>query len=470
MVVGCPWKDDPQAEKPFNAALLLHGGEVAGLARKVHLPNYGPFDEPRTFQAAKSAQPVPFGDWKLGIMVCEDMWFPQVAQQLQEQGADLLIVPHGSPFRQGVKAQRQAHAEARSKETSRPVLFVNQVGGQDELVFDGGSFAWSGSEMEVSLPLFQGAAADVELVRDGDERTVSQGSKLTWPTDEALLYEGVVTGTRDYILKSGFKSVVLGLSGGIDSALVAAIATDALGPENVHCVRLPSRYTSDESMVDAEACAQALGVRLDTVAIEPGVEALDLMLAELFAGREPDVTEENIQSRLRGTALMAISNKFGSMMLTTGNKSEMAVGYATLYGDMNGGYNPLKDLYKTEVFAICRWRNQDKPDWALGPDGEVIPEAIITKPPSAELRPDQKDEDSLPPYDTLDAVLHGLIEEETSVEALVQKGFDRATVERVQALLYRAEFKRNQAAPGPKVSTRYFGRDRRYPIINRFRG
>lgn len=470
VVVGSPWKDDPAAPKPFNTALLLAGGTVAGVARKVHLPNYGPFDEPRTFEAATEVKPVPFGDWQLGLMICEDMWFSPVSQELGRQGADILIAPHGSPYRNGVKKQRTDHAAKREAETGLPVLFVNQVGGQDELVFDGGAFALSGGEIVASLPLFCEAQTDVRLVREGTARRMEQGVVANWPEDEARAYEAVVTGTRDYVQKSGFKRGVLGLSGGIDSALVAAIAVDALGAENVHCVRLPSRYTSDASMIDAAACANALGVRLDTVAIEPGVLAMGDMLGEIFAGLAEDVTEENIQSRLRGTVLMAISNKLGSMMLTTGNKSEMAVGYATLYGDMNGGYNPLKDLYKTEVFAIARWRNRAKPSWALGPDGEVIPEAIITKPPSAELRPDQKDEDSLPPYDDLDAILMGLVEDEVSVDALVERGFDRAVVERMQSLLFRAEFKRRQSAPGPKVSNRNFGRDRRYPIINRFKG
>ncbi|GGY51183.1 NAD+ synthase [Parvularcula lutaonensis] len=470
VIVGCPWKDDGHADRPYNAALLLDRGKVAGVARKVHLPNYGPFDEPRTFAAGPSPQALKFRGWQLGLMVCEDMWFPHVSRRLKEAGADMLIAPHGSPFRRNVKRERRDHAEARSLETGLPLFFVNQVGGQDELVFDGGSFAVSAGRVRGQLPLFVEKVQGFDIVKDDGSLQVSRSEYADWPEDEALVYEAVLVGTRDYVLKSGFRQVVLGLSGGIDSALVAAIAVDALGAANVHCVRLPSRYTSEASMTDAEACAKALGTRLDTIPIEPGVEAMTGMLAGIFAGRQPGLAEENIQSRLRGTALMAISNKLGSMMLTTGNKSEMAVGYATLYGDMNGGYNPLKDVYKVDVFRLARWRNANKPDWALGPGGEVIPEAIIAKPPSAELREDQKDEDSLPPYEVLDAILHGLVEEEASVDAIASRGFDEELVRRIQTMLFRAEYKRRQSAPGPKVSTRYFGRDRRYPIVNRFTG
>ncbi|MEM9839616.1 MAG: NAD+ synthase [Pseudomonadota bacterium] len=467
LIIGAPWPEDgDEGRRPYNAALLLDGGKVAGVARKVCLPNYGPFDEPRTFREGPAPSVIECRGHKIGLMVCEDMWFPDVAGALKEQGAELLIVPHGSPFRTGVDEERFANARARHDETGLPVLFVNQCGGQDELVFDGGCFAFDQGTVIASAPLFEEALVEVSL-EDG-RLTAAPNALSEWPTDERRIYEALVVGTRDYVKKSGFSSVVIGLSGGIDSALVAAIAVDALGADNVHCVRLPSRYTSQASMDDAQACADALGTRLDTVAIEPAFEAMNMMLAPVFEGRPADVTEENLQSRIRGTAVMAISNKLGSMMLTTGNKSEMSVGYATLYGDMNGGYNPLKDVYKTQVFALSRWRNAQKPSFALGPDGEVIPEVIITKPPSAELREDQKDSDSLPPYDVLDEILYGLIEEDAGMAEMVRRGFDQALVHRVRRLLFIAEYKRRQSGPGPKVSTRYFGRDRRYPIVNRF--
>ncbi|MEM7740918.1 MAG: NAD+ synthase [Pseudomonadota bacterium] len=470
LVVGSPMAGEPGDDpRPYNAGILIGDGKVQGIARKVCLPNYGPFDEPRTFRPATDVAVLPFRGLKLGLMICEDMWYPEVAAELHQAGADLLVVPHGSPFRRTVHEERLVQAQARTVETGLPLVFVNQCGGQDELIFDGGCFVMEKGAVVASSPLFVEHHLAVDLIKTDQGWQASEGWNNEWPTEDALIYQALVTGTRDYIAKSGFKDVVIGLSGGVDSALVAAIAVDALGPDHVHCVRLPSRYTSEGSMVDAEACAKALGVRLDTVGIEPAVGAFDGMLDDVFDGRAPDVTEENLQSRIRGTALMAISNKLGSMMLTTGNKSEMACGYATLYGDMNGGFNPLKDVYKTRVFSLCRWRNAVKPDAVLGPDGVVIPEAIITKPPSAELREDQKDEDSLPPYDVLDDVLHGLIEEELSVSAIAESGHDIALVRRIQTMLYRAEFKRKQSAPGPKVSRRYFGRDRRYPIINRFK-
>ncbi|MEM1381349.1 MAG: NAD+ synthase [Pseudomonadota bacterium] len=469
LLIGAPWADDQSpGRRPFNAAIMLDGGAITGVARKVCLPNYGPFDEPRTFKQGPAPAPIAFRGTRLGVMICEDMWYPEPAQTLAEQGAEILVVPHGSPFRTAVSQERFYHAHARSKETGLPLAFINQCGGQDELVFDGGCFVVDAGQVYGQLPLFEQGALPVAFLRDNDRLVPQPTAAEPWSTGERVIYEALVTGTRDYVQKSGFQSAVIGLSGGIDSALVAAIAVDALGPENVHCVRLPSRYTSAGSMTDAEACAQALGVRLDTVDIEPAFQASQTMLAHVFEGRDPDVTEENLQSRIRGTIVMAMSNKLGSMMLTTGNKSEMSVGYATLYGDMNGGYNPLKDVYKTTVFALSRWRNEDKPSFALGPHGEVIPEVIITKPPSAELREDQKDEDSLPPYDELDKVLFGLTEEDVGVDEMIRRGHDAALVHRVRRLLFTAEYKRRQSAPGPKVSTRYFGRDRRYPIVNRF--
>lgn len=470
IIIGSPWPEPgSQDPRPYNATVLCADGKVLSVARKCKLPNYSVFDEPRTFRAAKEhTPPAMFRGLRLGLMTCEDMWYPDTADAICADGADLLVVPHGSPFRQTAHGERLFQASSRVRENGVPLVFVNQVGGQDELVFDGSSFVLTTDEKAHCAPEFTEGLYPTLWEKGEDGWQLREAPEEEWPEEEALVYPALVTGTRDYIHKSGFSGIVIGLSGGVDSALVAAIATDALGAENVHCVMLPSRYTSEHSLEDAKACAAALGARYDIVPIEPGVAALDGMLAGLFAGRPPDETEENLQSRLRGMVLMAITNKYGSLMLTTGNKSEMAVGYATLYGDMNGAYNPLKDVYKTRVFELCRWRNAHRPPGALGPEGQVIPERIITKPPSAELRADQTDQDSLPPYDELDQILHGLIEEEVGVPRLIARGHNAETVVRVQKLLYRAEFKRRQAPPGPKVTSRNFGRDRRYPIVNRW--
>jgi NAD+ synthase len=471
VILSSPWPEgaDP---RPYNAIVLCAEGGVQAIRYKRQLPDYGVFDEKRTFRAGTETSPVDWNGVRLGLLLCEDMWYPEVTAALCGEGADILIAPHGSPFRRTAHAERRLQAEARVREQGRPLIFVNQVGGQDELVFDGGSFvcqSGAGGTDILAAPLFESGIYVTEWRHHDGQLTCMDGPQADWPEDEELVYAALVCGTRDYVRKSGFERVVIGLSGGIDSALVAAIAVDALGPEAVRCVMMPSRFTSSESLDDAADCAARLGVSYQTVPIGPGVGAFDDMLAPVFEGRAADVTEENIQSRIRGTLLMAISNKFGSLVLTTGNKSEMAVGYATLYGDMNGAYNPLKDVYKTNVFALAHWRNGARPAGALGPEGEVIPQRIIDKPPSAELREDQRDDDSLPPYEILDAILHGLVEEEVPVEALVRRGYEADTVRRVQHLLYIAEYKRRQAAPGPKVTSRNFGRDRRYPIVNRWR-
>jgi NAD+ synthase len=469
LIVGAPWPSEGGDPKPYNAGVVLEGGRVAAVRFKACLPGYGVFDEPRTFRAGPMPEPVPFRGASLGLMLCEDMWLPQVAEGLAGQGAELLIVPHGSPFRQTAHAERAFQAEARVRETGLPLLMVNQVGGQDELVFDGGSFATGREGVAYRAPLFE-PSVDLTVWERTDEGLRCVDAPLAdWEEDEALVWRALVTGTRDYVAKSGFSSVVLGLSGGIDSAIVAAIAADALGPESARCIMLPSRYTSEHSLEDAAACAEAIGCPYETIEIEPAVEALTAMLAPAFEGRAADVTEENLQSRIRGTTLMALSNKLGCLLLTTGNKSEMAVGYATLYGDMNGAYNPIKDVYKTRVFALARYRNGARPAGCLGPEGRVIPERIIAKPPSAELAHGQKDSDSLPDYPALDAMLHGLVEEELSVDAIVRRGYERAEVLRIQRLLYLSEYKRRQAPPGPKVTSKNFGRDRRYPIVNRWR-
>ena len=468
IIVGVPWRVEGRL---YNAALLLADGKVSGEAYKFDLPNYGVFDEKRVFAAGLLPTPLAWRGYKLGVMVCEDMWSPIPAEALAAAGAEQLIVINGSPYEHDKTDERLTLAKDRVLETGLPLLYANQVGGQDEVVFDGSSFvvnqdgtlaarmaAWREGvcvtewETPKSKP-WTCAAAEVSDVVDGLEG----------------IYHAMVTGLRDYVGKNWFAGVVLGMSGGIDSALSAAVAVDALGAQNVRCVMMPSVFTSRESLDDAAECAELLGAHLDDVSIVPAVDAYGDMLSGLFEGRDPDITEENIQARVRGVLLMAISNKFGHMVLTTGNKSEMSVGYATLYGDMCGGYSVLKDVYKTAVFALSHWRNQHVPDGALGPSGRVIPENIIAKAPTAELRPNQKDEDSLPPYDVLDEILRCLVEEEMAFEMIVERGHSRDVVARIENLLYIAEYKRRQAPPGVKITRRNFGRDRRYPITNRYR-
>ncbi|OJY69749.1 MAG: NAD+ synthase [Sphingobium sp. 66-54] len=456
----------------FNCVALLDGGRIAAIRQKRELPNYGTFDEKRLFAPGPLPEPVEFRGIQLGLPICEDVWFPFVTAHLAERGAQILININGSPFEVG-KDDRRVHGvcAARVRETGLPILYLNRVGGQDELVFDGASFVLNATgEVAHMLPDWEEALVMTDWARDSDGRWVcALGAVHTLDPRPADIYHAMVVGLRDYVTRNRFPGVVLGLSGGIDSALSAAVAVDALGADKVWCVMLPSRFTSRESLEDAEGCARMLGCRLDTISIVPGTEAFDVMLAPAFAGRSADLTEENIQSRLRGVTLMALSNKFGHMLLTTGNKSEMSVGYATIYGDMAGGYSVLKDAYKTTVFDLSRWRNANRGDLCLGPDGPVMPERVITKPPTAELRPDQKDSDSLPPYEVLDPILYGLVEQEKSVDQLVAMGFERETVARIERLLYVAEYKRRQAPPGVKLGRRNFGRDRRYPITNAFR-
>jgi NAD+ synthase len=476
LVVGSPWRASDG--RLHNVAALLQGGRIAGRVAKHVLPNYGVFDEKRWFAPGPVpgplAFPLPGGESvRLGLMVCEDMWTEDVAEALAEGGAEILLVPNGSPFEEGKHDRRVQLAVARVTETGLPLVYVNQVGGQDELVFDGASFALGADRrLAAQSPAFVEHVALSVWERgeaDGPWRPVGE-APITPPLPEPeSVYRAMVLGLRDYVDKNRFPGVVLGLSGGIDSALSAAVAADALGPDRVHCIMMPSRYTSRESLDDAADCARRLGCRLDTVPIEPAVEAFRAMLAPLFAGRAPDITEENVQSRVRGVTLMAVSNKLGPMVLTTGNKSEMSVGYATLYGDMCGGYSVLKDVYKTDVFALSRWRNANSPADFLGPPGEVVPERVVTKAPSAELRPDQKDEDSLPPYEVLDGILEMLVDSDCSVQACVEKGYDRAVVKKVEGLLYGAEWKRHQSAPGVRLTRKAFWLDRRYPIVNRWR-
>ncbi len=468
MLVGSVFLDQGQL---FNGVALLDGGAIAAVCYKHELPNYGTFDEKRIFTSGPLPEPVLFRGVKLGLPICEDAWLPKVSAHLAEHGAELLISVNGSPYEIDKDDRRSDQVfAARVRETGLPLMFLNRIGGQDEVVFDGASFVLNADgSMAHRLPDWEEALAVTQWTRGADGWHCTQGALADWDSSPADIYHAMTIALRDYVNANRFPGVVLGLSGGIDSAICAAIAADALGPERVWCVMMPSRFTSQASLDDAAACAKMIGCRLDTIAISPAIEAFDTMLSDSFSDKNVDITEENIQSRIRGVTLMALSNKFGPMLLTTGNKSEMSVGYATIYGDMAGGYNPLKDAYKMTVFAISKWRNANKPRLGLGPDGPVMPESIITKPPSAELRDNQKDSDSLPDYPTLDPILHGLIEEELSVDEVAARGFDRDVVARIERLLCIAEYKRRQAPPGVKLGIRNFGRDRRYPITNAFR-
>lgn len=467
LLVGTPWRE---GDKLYNAVALLDGGRIQALRFKVDLPNYGVFDEKRVFAAGPMPGPVNFRGVRLGLPICEDIWGEEVVECLAETGAELLVVPNGSPYWRDKDDLRLNVAIQHIVSHGLPAVYVNQIGGQDELVFDGVSFGLNAdSSLAFQLPGFEEAILTTHWSRAGAGWHCEKSLIVPDPGPDKSDYMACVLGLRDYVNKNGFKGVVLGLSGGIDSALCAAMAVDALGSERVRCIMLPYKFTSKMSLDDAAQCAQALGVGYEVLPIAPAVEGLEAALKPAFKNLPRDVTEENLQARARGTILMGISNKFNLMVVTTGNKSEMSVGYATLYGDMNGGYNPLKDLYKTEVFRLSRLRNEWKPEGAMGPSGEVIPDNIISRPPSAELREDQKDEDSLPPYAVLDAILERLVEREEPVSAIAEAGFDLETVKKVERLLNLAEYKRRQAAPGVKVTLRNFGRDRRYPITNRFR-
>jgi NAD+ synthase len=467
VLLGTIWAED---DRLYNAVALLDQGRVQATRYKVDLPNYGVFDEKRNFDVGPMPGPVNFRGVRLGVPICEDIWKEDVCECLQETGSEILISPNGSPFDWPKPELRLNVAVARVTETRLPLVYLNQVGGQDELVFDGASFVLNAdASLALQMPAWDETVEVVDFVRVNGGWAAKPGRKALIEEKEAAAYHACMLGLRDYVDKNGFPGVVMGLSGGIDSALCAALAADALGPARVHCVMLPYRYTSNESLDDAARCAEALGVRYETVPIAGPVDAFTAALKATFAGKAPDITEENIQSRVRGTALMAISNKFGGMVVTTGNKSEMSVGYATLYGDMNGGYNPIKDLYKMEVYRLSSWRNAHVPKGAKGPGGIVIPENIITKAPTAELRENQKDQDSLPPYEVLDDILACLVEREMPLPEIVARGHEAAVVKKIERLLYLAEYKRRQAAPGVKISARNFGRDRRYPITNKFR-
>ena len=467
VLIGLPWFEDGQLT---NAFVHLANGRIDALRHKVDLPNYGVFDEKRVFVAGPMPGPIVIKGVRIGLPICEDIWTPDVVECLAETGSEIILVPNGSPYWRDKNDTRLNIAVSRVTESALPLVYLNQVGGQDELVFDGASFVLNADgSLAVQMPAFREHLSLTEWTRGPEGWVCGVGDRYLIEEGDRGDYAACVLGLRDYVNKNRFPGVVLGLSGGIDSAICAAMAVDALGADRVHAIMLPSHYTSKDSLEDAALCASALGIRYDTVPISDTVDAFEATLSPLFAGRKADITEENLQSRTRGSILMAISNKFGPMVVTTGNKSEMSVGYATIYGDMNGGFNPIKDLYKMEVYRLSALRNSWKPEEALGPDGVVIPVRILTKAPSAELRDNQTDQDSLPPYEDLDAVLERLVERELHVAEIIAEGFDADMVRRIERLLHLAEYKRRQSAPGVKVTLRNFGRDRRYPIVNRFR-
>ncbi|WP_085307776.1 NAD+ synthase [Planktotalea arctica] len=456
--------------KLYNAYFICRSGKIASKSLKHNLPNEDVFDEVRVFDSGPLGGPYSVGNTRIGSPICEDAWHEEVSETLEETGAEFLLVPNGSPYYRGKFDVRMNQMVARVVETGLPLIYLNMVGGQDDQVFDGGSFALNpGGALAVQMPVFDEEITHVDLIRTPEGWRIEDGVKVILPGQFEQDYRVCVQALRDYMGKTGFKKVLLGMSGGIDSALVATIAVDALGGENVRCVMLPSEYTSQSSLDDAKDCAERIGADYNFVPISEGRDAITNTLAPLFEGLKADITEENIQSRLRGLLLMAMSNKFGSMLLTTGNKSEVAVGYSTIYGDMSGGYNPIKDMYKVRVFEVCRWRNENHLPWMMGPAGEVIPTSIIDKPPSAELRPDQKDSDSLPDYPILDGILEMLVDDDASVADCVAAGYDRAVVKKIEHLIYISEYKRFQSAPGARLSRRAFWLDRRYPIANRWR-
>lgn len=470
LLIGAPWRDKGTL---YNAIILLEDGKISAIRSKFELPNYGVFDEKRVFTSGPLPGPIAFRGVRLGAMVCEDMWFPEVSECLQESGAEILVVLNGSPFESNKPDSRLNPAIERITETGLPLIYVNLVGGQDELVFDGGSFILGADKTyKAKAPSWIENTMLTHWSHSGDA-WVCRDTNITIESNNVeAIYRALVLGLRDYVKKNGFPGVLIGLSGGIDSALSAAVAVDALGADLVKLVLMPSPFTSQESINDAETTAQQLCCKLRTIPIDPAMEAFDSMLSKTFANQKKNETEENIQARTRGIILMALSNKFGHMVLSTGNKSEMSVGYSTLYGDMCGGYSVLKDVYKTKVFELAIWRNRFKPNDTLGPeangDGSIIPQNVITKPPTAELKFNQTDQDSLPPYDELDDILKCLIEEEMSLNNIADQGHNLETADKVRYMLNRAEYKRRQAPPGVKITRRSFGRDRRYPLTNQF--
>ncbi len=457
-------------DKLYNAYYILVDGNIANVIMKHHLPNQNVFDEKRIFDEGEISGPYQIGPIRIGSPICEDAWHSDVSETLSETGAQVLLVPNGSPYYNGKNDVRLNKMVARVVETNLPLIYLNMVGAQDDQVFDGGTFALNrGGSLAIKLPLFEEALEHIVLEETDIGWKIIKGELAKVPCDKELDYHAMVMGLRDYCKKSGFEKVVLGLSGGIDSALVAVIASDAIGSANVRSIMLPSPYTSQTSLIDATDLVENLGCKSDTLPINDSLTAIDKTLSSTFEGRKIDLTEENIQSRLRGLLLMAVSNKFGEMLLTTGNKSEVSVGYSTIYGDMAGGFNPIKDLYKTKVFEISKWRNKNHRSWMKGPPGSIIPDNIITKAPTAELRPNQKDSDSLPDYPVLDAILTILVDEDGSTSDCLKAGYNKSDVSKVEKLLYGSEYKRFQSAPGTRLSQRAFWLDRRYPIVNKWR-
>ena len=471
LAVGAPYFDDAEGQL-YNAYYILRGGKVVSRMLKYFLPNFNVFDEVRLFKSGQIQGPFATDNDgpRIGCPICEDAWYVEVCETMVETGAEILVVPNGSPYFRNKHDIRMNTMVARVIENDVPLVYLNLVGAQDDQVFDGGSFVLNpGGKLAAMLPVFEEAYAEISFVRQDGVWLAQDAEKATHANEWEQDYHAMVLGLRDYLRKTGFGKVLLGLSGGIDSAIVCAIAADAIGPENVRGVMLPSEYTSQTSLDDAQGVVDALGCRYDTVSIAAARDAVTQSLAPLFEGLDDGLTEENIQSRLRGVLLMAQSNKFGEMLLTTGNKSEVAVGYATIYGDMAGGYNPIKDMYKMRVFETCRWRNANHRPWMKAPAGEMIPTNIIDKPPTAELRHDQRDDQSLPPYEILDGILEMLVDQEASVADCVEAGYDRETVKKIEKLVYISEYKRFQSAPGPRLTPMAFWLDRRYPIVNRWR-
>ena len=465
-IVSLPVIED---SKLYCSAVLIDSGKVLGFAKKVNLPNYSVFDEKRLFSRGPEPEIYNFRGIKLGIPICEDIWNENVINILKKKGCEIVISPNGSPFDKYKRNQRITIINSRVKESSLPFLYVNQVGGQDELVFDGSSLIVNSDATIIEQgPCWEESYLVAEYNKESSKFL---GEKIDFKESNVLedIYMATVIGLRDYVVKNNFPGVILGLSGGIDSALCAAIAVDALGPEKIQCFMMPSKFTSKESIIDAKECAKNLKIDIDSIDIEDTFSSLEEALSGVFSGLPKDTTEENIQSRIRGTILMAISNKKGKMLITTGNKSEVSVGYSTLYGDMNGGFNPIKDIYKTEVYDLANWRNKNFPNNIHGPEGKIIPSSILEKEPSAELRENQKDTDSLPPYEELDKILEFLVDYEMSIKEIINKGFNEETIKKIENLLYISEYKRRQSAPGVKISQKNFGRDRRYPITNKFR-
>ena len=465
IIIGRPWKENEQL---YNAAIVLHKGKVFHRHLKNTLPNYGVFDEKRIFAAGDESSFFEIKGNKIALFICEEIWDSDTYKKVEGKDCDLVVTINASPFEYQKIIQRENLAIELSKKIDAPVVYVNQVGGQDEIVFDGSSFVADAHKVLRRLPACE-SATDL-VIFDKDKKEFLFSKKIfEEKSEEEILYSNLVLGLRDYIEKNNFPGVVIGISGGIDSAFSACVAVDALGGDKVKGIMMPSKYTSNASVEDATLLGKNLNIEMMSLSIEEAALAYESTLKNVFEGTEQDITEENIQSRIRGMLLMAYSNKFGYMVMTNGNKSEVSVGYSTLYGDMCGGFSVIKDLYKVDVYKLAEWRNDNHPSISLHKKNNVVPVNIISKAPTAELKPNQKDEDSLPPYEILDKILYELVEKESSVTDIVNLGFDEDTVIKVQGLLYNSEYKRRQSAPGVKVSERNFGLDRRYPITNRFR-